>query len=50
MSDAATPWRSLPAYQAPPSMGFSKREYWSGGAVAYSISDVAVLQLLSGTQ
>ena len=25
---SATPWTA--AYQAPPSMGFSKREYWSG--------------------
>ena len=24
----ATPW--TPAYQAPPSMGFSRQEYWSG--------------------
>ena len=24
----ATPWSA--AYQAPPSMGFSKQEYWSG--------------------
>ena len=24
----ATPW--IAAYQAPPSMGFSKQEYWSG--------------------
>ena len=24
----ATPWTT--AYQAPPSMGFSKQEYWSG--------------------
>ena len=24
----ATPWSA--AYQAPPSMGFSRREYWSG--------------------
>ena len=24
----ATPWTS--AYQAPPSMGFSRQEYWSG--------------------
>ena len=24
----ATPWTA--AYQAPPSMGFSKKEYWSG--------------------
>ena len=25
----ATPWTA--AYQAPPSMGFSRQEYWSGG-------------------
>ena len=24
-----TPWTA--AYQAPPSMGFSRQEYWSGG-------------------
>ena len=28
VSDSATPWTV--AYQAPPSMGFSKQEYWSG--------------------
>ena len=28
VSDSATPWTA--AYQAPPSMGFSRREYWSG--------------------
>ena len=28
MSDAATPWTA--ACQAPPSMGFSRQEYWSG--------------------
>ena len=28
MSDLATPWTA--AYQAPPSMGFSRQEYWSG--------------------
>ena len=28
MSDSATPWTT--AYQAPPSTGFSKQEYWSG--------------------
>ena len=27
MSDSATPWTT--AYQAPPSMGFSRQEYWS---------------------
>ena len=28
MSNSATPWTA--AYQAPPSMGFSRQEYWSG--------------------
>ena len=28
MSDSATPWTV--AYQAPPSMGFSRQECWSG--------------------
>ena len=28
MSDFAIPWTA--AHQAPPSMGFSKQEYWSG--------------------
>ena len=28
MSDFATPWTV--AYQAPPFMGFSRQEYWSG--------------------
>ena len=31
----ATPWTA--AYQAPPSMGFSMQEYWSGVAIAFSI-------------
>ena len=30
----ATPWTA--AYQAPPSMGFSGQQYWSGGAIAFS--------------
>ena len=30
----ATPWTG--AYQAPPPMGFSRQEYWSGGATAFS--------------
>ena len=30
----ATPWTA--AYQAPPSIGFSRQEYWSGGAIASS--------------
>ena len=29
-----TPWTA--AYQAPLSMGFSRQEYWSGGAIAFS--------------
>ena len=28
MADSVTPWTV--AYQAPPSMGFSMQEYWSG--------------------
>ena len=28
LSDSATPWTA--AHQAPPSMGFSRQEYWSG--------------------
>ena len=28
MSDSVIPWTV--AYQAPPSMGFSRQEYWSG--------------------
>ena len=28
MSNSETPWTV--AYQAPPSMGFSRKEYWSG--------------------
>ena len=31
---SATPWTE--AYQAPPTMGFSRQEYWSGGAIAFS--------------
>ena len=30
----ATPWTA--AHQAPPSLGFSRQEYWSGGAIAFS--------------
>jgi len=29
----ATPW--IAAYQAPPSMGFSRQEYWSGLPLPY---------------
>ena len=30
----AIPWTT--AYQARPSMAFSRQEYWSGGAIAFS--------------
>ena len=33
----ATPWTT--AYQAPPSMGFSRQEYWSGVPLPSLISD-----------
>ena len=33
----ATPWTA--AYQPPPSIGFSRQEYWSGGAIAFSSLD-----------
>ena len=36
----ATPWTA--AHQAPPSMGFSRQEYWSGGAIAFSWETCAV--------
>ena len=31
----ATPWTV--AYQVPPSIGFSRQEYWSGDAIAFSV-------------
>ena len=34
MSNSATPWTA--AYQAPPSMRFSRQEYWSWVAIAFS--------------
>ena len=34
----ATPWTA--AYQAPPSMGFSRQEYWSGVPLPLSLSPV----------
>ena len=33
----ATPWTA--AHQAPPSMGFSKQEYWSGLPLGHKMSD-----------
>ena len=34
----ATPWTA--AYQAPPSMGFSRQEYWSGVPMVMLVIDV----------
>ena len=36
-----TPW--MAAHQPPPSMGFSRQEYWSGGAIAFSDFHLNVL-------
>ena len=36
----ATPWTA--AYQAPPSMGFSRQEYWSGVPLPSPVSAVGV--------
>ena len=36
----ATPWTA--AYQVPLSMGFSRHEYWSGGAIALLLSQILV--------
>ena len=38
-----TAWTT--AYQAPPSMGFSRQEYWSGGASAFSVMDMRLGEL-----
>ena len=41
----ATPWTA--AYQAPPSMGFSRQEYWSGVPLPHSNSgNMARLSIL----
>ena len=39
----ATPW--IAAYQAPPSMGFSRQEYWSGVPVPSPISELVATLL-----
>ena len=41
----ATPWTS--AYQAPPSMGFSRQEYWSGVPLPSPILCIVVYNLLT---
>ena len=40
----ATPWTE--AYQAPPSMGFSRQEYWSGLPLPYPSLDTTDVQFL----
>ena len=39
----ATPWTA--AYQAPPSMGFSRQEYWSGVPLPSPVSYITTLYL-----
>ena len=41
-----TPWTA--AYQAPPSMGFSRQEYWSGMPLPSPLDDLRWPYLLSG--
>ena len=40
----ATPWTA--AYQAPPSMGFSRQEYWSGVPLPSPESEVMFIKIL----
>ena len=40
---SATPWTA--AFQAPLSMGFSRQEYWSGGAIAFSETSLTPINL-----
>ena len=53
MSDSATPW--IAAHQAPPPMGFSRQEYWSGvplpspSSNRMLFSDLVILQYLLST-
>ena len=37
MSDSSRPHGLQPTYQAPPSLGFSRQEYWSWVASAFSL-------------
>ena len=37
MSNSAAPWTV--AHQAPLSMGFSRKEHWSGGSLMYDIGN-----------
>ena len=42
----ATPWTA--AYQAPPSMGFSRQEYWSGVPLPSPKEGAGSLKTMSG--
>ena len=37
----ATPWTA--AHQAPPSMGFSRQEYWNGLPLTFQFSNIYLL-------
>ena len=41
----ATPWTA--AHQAPPSMGFSRQEYWSGAAMKWTDKFFKKMQIIS---
>ena len=43
----ATPWTA--AYQAPPSMGFSRQEYWSGVSLPSPVYTVSLCLLHTHT-
>ena len=38
------------AYQAPPSMGFSRQEYWSGLPLPSPSDNLDILKIISGTK
>ena len=40
----ATPWTA--AHQAPPSMGFSRQEYWSGVPYLFALTGLNMVSLL----
>ena len=44
---SATPWTA--AFQAPPSMGFSRQEYWSGVPLP-CVKEIASGKLLNNTE
>ena len=39
-----TPWTE--AYQAPPSMGFARQEYWSGVPLSFLLVRMAIIKSL----